>query len=88
MMVWSGYDDDEGCVTDDVNVGGYFYMAAYEPAFMRVIPRPVDQVLKVSNCSQVEITLNGTSTVAYTYLDDQLESAIGPNQLFGRREVQ
>ncbi|TPW16699.1 MAG: hypothetical protein FD129_659 [bacterium] len=69
MMVWGDYGDG-GCVMDDVNVGGYFYMAAYEPAFLRVIPRPVDQVLKVSNCSSVEITLNELADAGYAWFSD------------------
>jgi len=37
-----------------VAVAGYFYLGAYSPDVMRVIPRPVDGFAKVANCGSVE----------------------------------
>lgn len=37
-----------------VGVAGFFYMAGYGPAQMRLTPRPVDGQAKVANCGSVE----------------------------------
>ncbi|MDZ4803355.1 MAG: hypothetical protein SGI90_00660 [Candidatus Eisenbacteria bacterium] len=51
-----------------IGVAGYFYMAAYTPDLMRVIPRPVDGVAKVANCGSVEDIVYVDPNDALTFL--------------------
>lgn len=48
-----------GAGTGVVAPAGYFYLAAYSPDVLVIIPRPIDGVARVADCANVESTLEG-----------------------------
>lgn len=55
MITW---DASASCQTGETAVAGYFYMASYTDDRLSVIPRPVDGLARVGDCSGSEHTLN------------------------------
>ena len=47
----------DACQTDRIAVAGYFYLSAYTPSIMAIIPFPVTGVVKVANCYGAESPL-------------------------------
>ena len=45
------------CQRGAVATAGYFYLTAYMPATLKLIPRPVDGAAKVADCGSMEIPL-------------------------------
>ena len=52
ILTWD-YDND-GCQTGDTSLMGYFYVGAYSPDTMTLIPRPIDGVAKTVTCDNEE----------------------------------
>lgn len=67
LLMW---DHDDPCRTGEMHTAGYFYMAAYEPAFMRIIPRPIDQTLKVARCDNSDVILSAPDDAGYVTFSD------------------
>ena len=61
------WDAVNNCQTGEVAVAGYFYMTAYDPATMRIIPRPVDQISKVASCGSFETILSYYNDLGCAY---------------------
>jgi hypothetical protein len=74
IILW---DDDDPCRTGEMHVAGYFYMGAYETSYMRIIPRPIDQALKVSRCDNTEVILDAPDDAGYAAFSDT--GALGCN---------
>jgi hypothetical protein len=51
LITW---DSTNACQVGPVSIAGYFYVAAYGPTEMYIIPRPVDNVAKVADCQAAE----------------------------------
>ncbi|HEX7879514.1 MAG TPA: hypothetical protein VF720_08895, partial [Candidatus Eisenbacteria bacterium] len=45
------------CQTGAVATAGYFYLTAYAPSTLKLIPRPIDMAAKVADCGSLEIPL-------------------------------
>jgi hypothetical protein len=68
----------EACNTNEVAVGGYFYMAAYEPATMRITERPVDHVLKVARCNSTEVIMSDPDDAGIVSFSDSALPGCNP----------
>jgi len=68
LIVFEGYYG--GCPDYEVNVAGYFYMGAYEPATLSITARPNDQVLMVATCGDVEVVLEAPDDAGYVSFSD------------------
>ena len=45
------------CLTGELDVVGWFYLASYAPGRLSLIPRPVDGHAKVANCGSAEFAV-------------------------------
>lgn len=54
LITW---DATRHCQRGDVAVAGYFYLGAYSPDRLQIVPRPVDGRLLLANCAAQEIPL-------------------------------
>ncbi len=52
LLTW---DQNEGCQQDDPVVVGFFYLTAYSPDRLKLIPRPVDGLARVAACGIKQI---------------------------------
>jgi hypothetical protein len=57
LITW---DAVNACQRNNTATAGYFYLSAYMPATLKLIPRPADQVAKVADCGSAEIVLPTT----------------------------
>lgn len=56
LLTWDPYNN---CQNDEVAIVGYFYLAAYSPDVVRVLPRVVDGQSKLADCAGSEFLLHG-----------------------------
>jgi len=56
LMTWQ----NDHCQSGATAVAGYFYVAAYSPDILQIIPRPVDALAKTANCESEEHIINPT----------------------------
>ena len=55
MITW---DYLHNCQAGELGVAGYFYMASYTDDRLMIVPRPVDGVVSVADCDNVEYPLD------------------------------
>lgn len=58
LLTW---DSATKCQLAEVAVAGYFYCGAYSSDLVKLVARPVDDLMKVASCQSNEITLDPAS---------------------------
>jgi len=67
LITW---DATTRCQTGATAVAGYFYVAAYSPDILSIIPRPADAVAKAADCASVERVITPTFLGTARFSDD------------------
>jgi hypothetical protein len=80
LIAWNTATTDPqlGCQTDSVAVAGFFYMGAYSPDDLEIIPRPIDGKLKISDCSAAETELGPSAQGKASFSVDGSAPGINP----------
>lgn len=55
LITWDSFTV---CQKGEVGIAGYFYVAAYSPDVLGIVPRPIDNLAKVAACTNAEVDLN------------------------------
>lgn len=76
LIVWRL--TDEPCATAPVPIAGYFYLGAYSPDRMRIIPRPVDNLAKATDCASQEHLIAETDLGSLNFTADGLTPGLNP----------